>query len=205
MVFLTSNFVTCAFKSSITLNSSVCSSSFLVSFSFLAILSFFNFSIFSPLLETCDFISSICFFVSSICFSSSIFSFSSFSIWAFLISTFLVCVSISLLIISDISWIDISLSLNDDTDIFKSVISSFKLSIYVWLSLFELANSSIIACFSSFSFEILAISCSSNSFEFNNSFLLSSDFEISSFCLFILSLIIWIFSSIDSTLCFSVA
>jgi len=35
------NFVTCAFKSSITLNSSVCSSSFLVNFSFLAILSFF--------------------------------------------------------------------------------------------------------------------------------------------------------------------
>ena len=87
----------------------------------------------------------------------------------------LLLLRISCFILSTNSSIDASLSTNDDTEIFKFVISKFKSSMYFWLSLFIVANCST-SCDNNFvsSFNISKYFCFS-------SFILM----LSSFCLFI--------------------
>ena len=177
LVFFTSIFVIWAFNSSILLNCSVCSSSFLLNFSFFSILSFFILSMFSPLFETLDFTFSISCFVFSISIFSLSFSKIAFFICKLLLFLFLVCVSISFIIISVISWIETSLSLKDETDIFKFVMSKFKSSMYFWLSLFAFENSSIIFWSSSFCLLIFSMHSLFFCLLANVSFLLFSVFS----------------------------
>ena len=204
-VFLTSNFTSWPFKSSITLNLAVISSSCFESFSLFWALSFFNSSIFELLLFTLSLTSSIFWSVSCIDFSSSSLSFLICSICAFLFSILVCAFSNSWLILSWISWIDASLSSNEDTEIFKFVMSKFKSSMYFWSSLFNSANSVIILESSSFCSTILFIStCKSPFVETASSFCFSR-FACSSFSLFKRFSSFSIFSFIEITFCFSVA
>ena len=205
LVFRTSIFTICAFKSSIILNFSFISFSCFANFSFLAILSCFNSSIFEPLFFTSSFIDSIFCFISSIDFSKLKLSCFISSIWLCLF--FILCLefSISCNILSCSSCNEVSLSSNEDTDIFKFVISKFKSSTYFWLSLFIFANSWIIDVNFSVSSVNVSISFCVSSFiliEVSFSCLIVS---CSSFSLFIRFSTFSIFSSIDNTFCFSVA
>ena len=113
--------------------------------------------------------------------------------------------SISALILSVISSIDISLSSKDDTDIFKFVISIFKLSIYVWSSLFNLTNSSTSKFKVCISFSRFAKSSINFSLFSAISFFWLFRFSISCFVLSILIVNLSTFSEINSTFCFCVA
>ena len=133
-------FTICAFNEFIT---SYCSSILASAFSnlaFASVFSCFKFSIFSELFDTSAFIVSISLPKFSI--SSSSFTVSCFlsSISCNFVSILVLAFLMSASILSSISLIEASLSSNDDTDIFKSVMSVFKLSIYVWSSLLSSAN-----------------------------------------------------------------
>ena len=74
--------------------------------------------------------------------------------------------SISFWILSKSSSIEFLLSSNDETDIFKLVISKFKSSIYFWLSLLSSANSFITTFRLSICLDISSTSCSFSSLVF---------------------------------------
>ena len=141
-VLRTSSFTSCPFKSSITLNCSLIFASAVFSFSPFACLSFFKFSTIFELFSTSDLIFAISFSNSCIFCSKLAFSSTTSLILFFLFSIDALLLSISCFILSTISSIDVPLSSKDDTDIFKFVISKFKSSIYFWLSLLLIANSS---------------------------------------------------------------
>ena len=131
---------------------------------FFSTFSCFKLSIFSELLETSSLILSISFpkfRMSSFVFSFSIFK---FSISAVLFSILLFAFSISCSILAIISSIDVPLSSNDDTDIFRSVMSVFKLSMYVWSSWLSFANSAIFWLSSAFSLSRFSITWVVSSF-----------------------------------------
>ena len=121
-------------------------------------------------------------FISSIFFISSSLFLISFS--SFLILSFIICI---------ISSIEILLSSNEETDIFKSVMSVFKLSIFSWFPLFCSANSLIFSTssalfwlisliFSSillFSSLFLLICSTKDFFSFSNFSLFEISFSIS--------------------------
>ena len=170
-----------------------------------SILSSLSFSILPE--ESKTFLSSSFIFSSTsiIFFSKLSFSTNMSSLIFFLFSILLTLFDISKSILSIISFIELSLSSNDDTEIFKFVISKFKSSIYFWLSLFEIVNSSIILLVLVFSSSI------SSTFLFNFSiilFLASISTLFSSTSFFSLSSLASSFNISKSTFscfCFSVA
>lgn len=128
-VFLTSIFTICDFKSSITLNLAVISTSWFSNFLFFSILCPFSSSILFPLcLTSClIFLFLFCLLYRFFKFFITFFNFR--YLVCLIFYTFLVF-SMSKFILSSISCIELSLSSNDDTEIFKFVISKFKSSIY---------------------------------------------------------------------------
>ena len=204
-VFLTSIFTICDFKSSITLNLAVISTSWFSNFLFFSILCPFSSSILFPLCLTSCLIFSIFCFVCSIVSSSSLLLSLISDIWFVLFSILFLVFSMSKFILSSISCIELSLSSNDDTEIFKFVISKFKSSIYFWLSLLSSANSVIILFNSSIWQVNVSICLIYSCFLVTKFFLFTSISCPSCFTLFSLFSIFWIFSSISSNFCFFVA
>ena len=228
-VFLLSTFTICSFRPFNTLYCDSIWASIFSNSSFLAVFSFFRASIFSELFVTSDLIFSISdllvvyikldlyskshlifsvsiiFFIFEIASSFLVVSNFAFSMSAFLVSMLAFAFWMSCSILAIISSRDVPLSSNEDTEIFKSVISVFKLSMYVWSSLFSSANCVISAFNSCISLSKFAITCLVPSLETSNFFFSSSISSTWFFnlAIFSSSLVIWL--SIMSNSCFLVA
>ena len=204
-VFLLSTFTICSFRPFNTLYCDSIWASIFSNSSFLAVFSFFRASIFSELFVTSDLILSISCSKLEIASSFLVVSSFAFSISACFVSMLAFAFWMSCSILAIISSRDVPLSSNEDTEIFKSVISVFKLSMYVWSSLFSSANCVISAFNSCISLSKFAITCLVPSLETSNFFFSSSISStwFFSLAIFSSSLVIWL--SIMSNSCFLVA